>query len=435
MRTKLRSKILAALSTVVIALGMVTVTAISASAHTPTVSDTCTTLSVDLNNYDRHETNTVTVTIDGSVVDTNLDFGGRFKKDYTFSDKTVAHTWLVEYTAGDQAKDPSANWSGSQSGTSTPCVSHDNAKVPFCHAKPADTAANGWNMPPAADPGIIFSAGHATEHDADIIPAFDYWTHKHGVWTLKHFPGKNLTTVWGGATGAEILANGCEIPDLKDATAAVSTTPATCSTPETLVLGAIANATWGTPTRTTGPGSYSVTATATAGHAFSNGSTTKVFGGTLADVLSPTSAGCTPPPCLTKDAVSYTYSSATNSGVITVTAMDGHSNTLCSPFWVTAASWTFDGNSTWPQTLDLWNPANSGTKIDSVGTYPYGAEVGCGQGDIYATFSAPGVIKPSPEILNGPNNPYSEHFLHQMGFTGPNPTYMQRNAATCNPNS
>ncbi|MBN9151955.1 MAG: hypothetical protein J0H56_11140 [Micrococcales bacterium] len=435
MRTKLRSKILAAISTVVIALGMVTVTAAAANAHTPNVSATCTTLSVNLQYYDSSVTNTVKVTIDNVVVDTNLDFGGHFTKNYTFSDKTVAHTWLVEYTAGDQSKNPNANWSGSQSGTSTPCVSHDNDKVPFCHAKPADTAANGWNMPPAADPGIIFQAGHATEHDADIIPAFDYWTESHGVWTLNHYAGKNLTTVWGGATGAEILANGCMIPDLKDATAVISITPATCSTAEVLVLGAISNATWGTPTLTTGPGTYSVTATANAGHAFSNGSSTMVFGGTLAGVLSPTSQACAPPPpCLPISAVSYTYSNSTNSGVITVAQLKGYSDTLCKPFWVTAASWTFDGNTSWPQTLDKWNPANGGNKIDSVGTYPYGADVGCGQGDIYATFSAPGVPKPNPEILNGPHNPYPEHFLHNMGFTGPSPTYMQRNASTCNAN-
>src|SRR5690606_9261439 len=113
----------------------------------------------------------------------------------------------------------------------------------------------------------------------------------------------------------------------------------------------------------------------------------------------------------------------TNSGVITVAAQDGHSTTLCHPFWVTAASWTFDGNTMWPQTLDEWNPANGGVQIDSVGIYPYGAGLHCGQGDIYATFNNPGVPYPTAGILNGPSDPYDEDFLHDMGFTGPYPTW------------
>lgn len=428
----MRSKKLLALgSTLLLVAGLITLGATSAEAHTPTVSADCSTLSVNLKSYNTNGANTVTVTIDGSVVDSNSNFGASFVESYPFTPKTIAHTWKVDYTAWD---DPTGShgWSGSQSGTTTPCVSHDNDKVTLCHATPPDTAANGWNELTVSDAALVIKNGHATEHDADIIPAFDYWIKVQGAWTFHHFAGKNLATVWSGATGAEILANGCEIPDVKDATASISTTPATCSTAEMLVLGSISNATWGVPTLTTGPGSYSVTATAIAGHAFSNGFTTKVFLGTLAGVLSPTSEGCAPPPCLPKSAVSYTYVPGTNSGIITVTAMDGYSRTLCNPFWVTAASWTFDGNTTWPQTLDQWNPANSGNAIATVGTYPYGAEVGCGQGDIYATFTSPGVIHPSPNVLYGPSNPYAEHFLHQMGFSGPNPTYTQRNAATCN---
>lgn len=82
----------------------------------------------------------------------------------------------------------------------------------------------------------------------------------------------------------------------KDASASVSTTPPTCDVAEKLVLGQTTNATWGTPTRTTGPGSYSVTATATSGHAFGDGSSTKSFTGTLADKLDPNVvSSCRPP--------------------------------------------------------------------------------------------------------------------------------------------
>lgn len=215
-----------------------------------------------------------------------------------------------------------------------------------------------------------------------------------------------------------------------DATAAIGFTAPTCDTAQGLVLKSIENATWGDIVYS-GPDnlSFSVTATATDGHKFSDGKSTKTFTGTL---LPPT-GDCTPPPCLDSSAVSYTYEATTNSGVITVAAKDGHSTTLCNPFWVTAASWTFDGNTMWPQTLDQWNPANSGQKIDSVGTYAYGANVDCGQGDIYATFNNPGVPYPTAGILNGPSDPYAEHFLHQMGFSGPYPTWTVQNAGSCNP--
>jgi hypothetical protein len=424
----MRTKILALGSTLLLVAGLITLGAASAEAHTPNVSADCSSLSVSLKDYNSKHHNTVSVTIDGTVVDSDSDFGKSFVEEYSFSPNTVAHTWEVEYTAWDDP-DGSAGWTGSQSGTTTPCVSHDNHKVTLCHY---NHGVNPWGPKPITVDwdSVVKSSGHDS-HANDIIPAFDYWVKHDGQWTQHHYDGKNLTTVWSGATGAEILANGCSIPDAKDAAAEVHTTDATCSTAQTLVLGTITNATWGTPTRTTGPGSYSVTATAVDGHRFADGSKTKVFTGTLSGVLSSTSPTCAPP-CLPNSSVSYTYSPTTNSGIITVTAKAGFSDKLCSPFWVTAASWTFDGNTMWPQTLDKWNPANSGNKIDSVGTYPYGADVGCGQGDIYATFNAPGVPYPTAGILNGPNNPYLEHFLHDMGFSGPNPTYTVRDAASCN---
>ncbi len=218
-----------------------------------------------------------------------------------------------------------------------------------------------------------------------------------------------------------------QTPVQNDASAAISFTAPTCDVDQKLVLGSVVNATWGTVTYSgEGNRNFSVTATATAGHKFSDGSASKTFTGTL---LAAT-GGCTPPPCLPKSAVSYTYDSVTNSGVITVKAMDGYSNELCKPFWVTAASWTFDGNTMWPQTLDQWNPANGGNAISSVGVYPYAAPVNCGQGDIYATFTAPGVPA-TTGVLYGPSDPYKEHFLHQMGFSGPNPTYTVQDAAAC----
>lgn len=77
----------------------------------------------------------------------------------------------------------------------------------------------------------------------------------------------------------------------KDASAVVAITPATCDSAETLNLISTVNATWGSPTGATGPGTYSVTATATTGHVFDDGSKTKTFTGPLLGTDS--SNGCT----------------------------------------------------------------------------------------------------------------------------------------------
>jgi hypothetical protein len=78
-----------------------------------------------------------------------------------------------------------------------------------------------------------------------------------------------------------------------DAAAAVTVSEPSCSAPATLTLGAISNATWSTPSATTGPAAYSVTATATAGHALDDKATTRVFSGTLAGRLDGTLPPCT----------------------------------------------------------------------------------------------------------------------------------------------
>lgn len=88
----------------------------------------------------------------------------------------------------------------------------------------------------------------------------------------------------------------CQPTIVRDASASLSKTPATCSSGEKLTLGRVTNATWGTPSRTEGPGDYSVTATANSGHAFDDGSSTRTFTGTLGGKLDPnTNEGCRPP--------------------------------------------------------------------------------------------------------------------------------------------
>ena len=150
-----------------------------------------------------------------------------------------------------------------------------------------------------------------------------------------------------------------------------------------------------------------------------------------------------PPPCIPDSQVSYTYNSSTNSGVITVPTVNGSSGVLCQPFYVTATSWKYTTNAVWPQVVDQVDHVNgtpvngSNGAISASGTYSYGAAVRCGQGDIYASFTSNDATLfpendglPGIGYLDGPGNPLPEHFLHQMGFRGPNPTYVQQ-ATSC----
>jgi hypothetical protein len=149
-----------------------------------------------------------------------------------------------------------------------------------------------------------------------------------------------------------------------------------------------------------------------------------------------TNAACPPPlVCLPDSNVSYTYSADdANMGVITVTNPDKskYTDTLCTPFYVTATSWTFDGPGTWPQTFHYADHVNGSpvtaegnVAINTVGTYSYSAPITCGQGDIYASFTqnAATLTPENPGYLNGPSSPFTEHFLSDMGFSGPSPTY------------
>jgi hypothetical protein len=126
-------------------------------------------------------------------------------------------------------------------------IDHGHTPVTLCHATPPDTAKEGYNLITTDDDGV-FTQGHDSEHDADIIPAFDYWSYEkvgshqecpdsnsaYGNWHsgktcekwigghkkyaypitvddkdwVKHtYPGKNLSN-----GGQAILNNGCVVP-------------------------------------------------------------------------------------------------------------------------------------------------------------------------------------------------------------------------------
>jgi hypothetical protein len=146
-------------------------------------------------------------------------------------------------------------------------------------------------------------------------------------------------------------------------------------------------------------------------------------------------------PCINDALVSYTYSNDdSNSGDITVPTVAGSSGKLCKSFYVTATSWSYTGNTVWPQTVDQVDHVNgtpvgaSNIQISASGVYHYAAQITCGQGDIYASWTSNDATLfpendnlPSTGYLAGPGNPLPEHFLHSMGFSGPYPTYRQDN--------
>lgn len=133
-------KFLAGLTAIVLALGIVAVTALPADAHTPKLTTTCSSLTVDLKFYatSTTKTNTVTVWID-DVVHTDTAFQASYKAAYSFSDATSVHTWRVKVFALDNSV-----YSFDTSGSSTPCLEAvpPTFTPPACSAPGASTSGS-----------------------------------------------------------------------------------------------------------------------------------------------------------------------------------------------------------------------------------------------------------------------------------------------------
>jgi hypothetical protein len=121
-----------------------------------------------------------------------------------------------------------------------------------------------------------------------------------------------------------------------------------------------------------------------------------------------------PPPatCIPDSAISYTYSTSTNSGTVTVATPANSTGALCQPLYVTATSWKYTQAAVWPQALDQVQKI----AITAAGTYPYSAALACGQGDIYA--SRGGFIEPTSTLAGSQS---WEKFLSGYGFATSTP--------------
>ena len=113
-----RRALAAAILTAALSASIVATAAAPASAHTPNVSATCSTLAVNLQSYAWSQSNPrpnkVSVTVDGANLATEW-FGGSFKRDFSLGDATKPHTWRVVIDAID-------NYDRTYEGTSTPCA-------------------------------------------------------------------------------------------------------------------------------------------------------------------------------------------------------------------------------------------------------------------------------------------------------------------------
>jgi hypothetical protein len=109
----------------------------------------------------------------------------------------------------------------------------EKVHITICHS------GSGKNFTEVSPANVGVLLGHAKNHSDDIIPPFVV-TDNDGVEVS--FPGQNMDKIYGGGyTGAEVLANGCDVPEgpvvTQTETTETSTgeAPVTVTTPDTTV--------------------------------------------------------------------------------------------------------------------------------------------------------------------------------------------------------
>lgn len=224
-------KIAAALSILLVAMGIVAVTAVSASAHHNTISAsvTCTADSQYLVTWKIENSEKWVETITASS-DTNL-----VKVNDTFGNKEIKYPTEVMAVPTGKTLTLSAKWwnedakqwvyntnSGHLTIGQFPDCTPTPGTVVLCHS----TSLDVWATETVNRDTLISSAHHTTDA-ADIIPSFTYWAQVNGAWTQQTYAGKNLD-----AYGTQLLAAGCDktkIPTTPDFAPAQCTGPGTWS--------------------------------------------------------------------------------------------------------------------------------------------------------------------------------------------------------------
>ena len=195
--------------------------------------------------------------------------------------------------------------------------------------------------------GGAFINSISVEIDSEVVDETDFGSSLHETYPLGDVTVAHEYVVEIDASGTQYDRefSGDSVPCKRavapDARAVVSVAPATCDANGSLQLGEVRNATWGTPSRVTGPGQYSVTATAAPDHLFADGTATQNFVGALdgaIDANDPLCAVAIPvKPAPTRevvDTMAVDCAAATQTRTTTTTTVDWRLDTARNA-WVT----------------------------------------------------------------------------------------------------
>jgi hypothetical protein len=193
--------------------------------------------------------------------------------------------------------------------------------------------------------GGAFINSISVEIDSKLVDETDFGSSLHETYPLGDVTVAHEYVVEIDASGTQYDRefSGDSVPCKRaaapDASAVVSVAPATCDANGSLRLGEVKNATWGTPSRVTGPGQYSVTATAAPDHLFADGTTTQDFVGVLDGALAADDPLC---------AVAIPVKPTPTRSVVDTTAVDCAAATQTRTTTTTTVDWVLDAaQNTW----------------------------------------------------------------------------------------
>ena len=193
--------------------------------------------------------------------------------------------------------------------------------------------------------GGAFINSISVEIDSEVVDETDFGSSLHETYPLGDVTVAHEYVVEIDASGSQYDREfsgesvPCKRAAAADAIAVVSVAPATCDANGSLQLGEVRNATWGTPSRATGPGQYSVTATAAPDHLFADGTATQTFVGLLDGALDANDPLC---------AVAIPVKPAPTRAVVDTTTVDCGAATQTRTTTTTTVDWLFDAaQNTW----------------------------------------------------------------------------------------
>ena len=177
-------RLVAALTTALLAVGLTVGVALPASAHTPDISASCAGLTVKFSAYGAGTTNSLKVTIDGTVVESTT-FGNDFaQKTYPLSPST-AHSYVVEVDAQHNEHDRTVAKGNAFTGTTTPCTTVTECINPMTQLQNFtiltegdfrnDTSGAHVEGTLAAGGDLVINQRYTTQnnHDGSPIPTVD----------------------------------------------------------------------------------------------------------------------------------------------------------------------------------------------------------------------------------------------------------------------